>query len=72
MLLPVWAARALLTRAHYSPDYSPDKGALRWRLVRCISGSVEEGEDLEVVSKSPAGTGTIRLAATREDFGTSA
>lgn len=63
MLLPVWAANALLTRAHYSPDYSPDKGALRWRLVRRISGSVEE--DLEVVFKSPAGTGTIRLAATR-------
>lgn len=70
MLLLVWAASALLTRAHYSPDYSPDKGALRWRLVRRISGSVEE--DLEVVSKSPPGKGTIGLAATRVDFGTCA
>lgn len=70
MLLRVWAACALLTRAHYSPDYSLDKGALRWRLVRRISGSVVE--DLDFVSKSPPGTGTIRLAATRVDFETSA
>lgn len=70
MLLPVWAANTLLTRAHYNPDYSPDKGALRWRLVRRTSGSVKE--DLEVVFKLPQGTGTIRLAATRKCFGTSA
>lgn len=37
MLLLVWASSALLTRAHYSQDYSPDHGALRGRLVRCIS-----------------------------------
>lgn len=56
MLLLVWASSAFLTRPHYSQDYSPDKGALRGRLVRCIC-SAEVGKDLEVIFRtSNAGT----------------
>lgn len=43
MLLLVWANSAYLTRAHYSQDYSPDKGALRGSSARCVSAPPSPG-----------------------------
>lgn len=49
VLLLVWASRALLTRAHYSRDYSPDKGTFSGTYFCAIF----VGRDLQVVFRKP-------------------
>lgn len=53
MLLLVWASSALLTRAHYSQDYSPDKGTLRREVSGMYFCAVVGGRHLQVVFRKP-------------------
>lgn len=49
VLLLVWASSALLTRTHYSQDYSPDKGTFSGTYFCAIF----VGKDLQVVFREP-------------------